>query len=99
VALVDGADPAIIQTLSARLKLWTGQIWGISVSRAPATGPTIRDVKEQIKAEAKAEATEDPLVKAILDKFPGSKVTVKLREEEVPDAAYEDAFLEEREDD
>ncbi|RYE08955.1 MAG: DNA polymerase III subunit gamma/tau [Hyphomicrobiales bacterium] len=99
VALVEGADPAVIQMLSARLKLWTGQIWGVSVSRAPATGPTIRDVKEQFKAEAKAEAHEDPLVKAILDRFPGSTVTVKLKEEEVPDAAYEDAFMEEREDD
>ena len=63
VALVDGADPAIIQTLSARLKLWTGQIWGVSVSRAPAVGPTIRDVKEQHKAKADSEAVEDPLVK------------------------------------
>jgi len=98
VALVEGADPAIIQTLSARLKLWTGQIWGISVSRVPASGPTIRDVKDQFKEQAKADATDDPLVKAILDKFPGSKVTVKLREEMVPDTAYEDAFFEERED-
>jgi DNA polymerase-3 subunit gamma/tau len=98
VALVEGADPAIIQTLSARLKLWTGQIWGVSVSRAPAVGPTIRDVKEQHKAKADAEAVEDPLVRAILDRFPGSKLTVKVQEEQIPDTAYEDAFFEERED-
>jgi DNA polymerase-3 subunit gamma/tau len=98
VALVEGADPAIIQTLSARLKLWTGQIWGISVSRAPAVGPTIRDVKEQVKADANAAAVEDPLVKAIMDRFPGSKLTVKVQEEQIPDTAYEDAFFEERED-
>jgi DNA polymerase-3 subunit gamma/tau len=98
VALVEGADPAIIQTLSARLKLWTGQVWGVSVSRAPAEGPTIRDVREQHKAKAGAEAVEDPLVKAILERFPGSRVTVTLREEQVPDTAYEDAFFEERED-
>jgi DNA polymerase-3 subunit gamma/tau len=99
VALVPGADMSIIQTLSARLRQWTGQIWGISVSRAPAEGPTIRDVKEQAKAKADAEAAEDPLVKAILERFPGSKVTVTLREEQIPDTAYEDAFIEEREDD
>jgi DNA polymerase-3 subunit gamma/tau len=98
VALVEGTDPAIIQTLSARLKQWTGQVWGISVSRAPASGPTMRDVKEQHQLQARNEAADDPLVKAILDMFPGSKVTVTLREETVPDAAYEDAFLEERED-
>ena len=99
VALVEGANPAVIQTLSARLREWTGQIWGISVSTVPATGPTIRDVKEQVRARADAEAVEDPLVKAILERFPGSKVTVKLQEEQIPDTAYEDAFFEEREDD
>ena len=99
VALVPGADVSIIQTLSARLKLWTGQTWGVSVSRAPAEGPTIRDVREQHKAKADAEAADDPLVKAILERFPGSKVTVTLREEQIPDTAYEDAFFEEREDD
>ncbi|MBI4921156.1 MAG: DNA polymerase III subunit gamma/tau [Devosia nanyangense] len=98
VALVEGADPAIIQMLSARLKLWTGQVWGVSVSTRPAEGPTLRDVKDERIAQAKSEAVEDPLVKAILEMFPGSKVTVKLREEQVPDAAYEDAFSEERED-
>jgi DNA polymerase-3 subunit gamma/tau len=99
VALVEGANPAIIQTLSARLREWTGQVWGVSVSTTPATGPTIRDVKDQVKAKADAEAVEDPLVKAILERFPGSKVTVKLQEEQIPDTAYEDAFFEEREDD
>jgi DNA polymerase-3 subunit gamma/tau len=99
VALVDGADPAIIQMLSARLKLWTGQVWGVSVSRTPVTGPTMRDVKEQVRARADAEAVEDPLVRAILERFPGSKVTVKVQEEQIPDTAYEDAFTEEREDD
>jgi DNA polymerase-3 subunit gamma/tau len=98
VALVEGADPAVIQTLSARLKLWTGQIWGVSVSRAPAVGPTIRDVKEQHRAKADSEAVEDPLVKAIMERFPGSKLTVKVQEEQIPDTAYEDAFFEERED-
>src|SRR5690606_6633664 len=98
VALVEGANPALIQTLSARLREWTGQTWGVSVSRTAATGPTIRDVREQHQARADAEAVEDPLVKAILERFPGSKVTVTVREEQVPDTAYEDAFFEERED-
>ncbi len=98
VALVEGADPSIIQMLSARLKLWTGQMWGISVSRVPAAGPTIRDMRNRQQAEAQAEAAEDPLVKAILETFPGASVSVTLREEEVTDAAYEEAFMEERED-
>ena len=98
VALIEGTDPSIIQTLSARLREWTGQTWGVSVSRAPATGPTIRDVKDQHEAAVKAEATEDPLVKAILESFPGATVTVRQLEEQIPDTVYEDAFNDERED-
>ncbi|MEO8757608.1 MAG: DNA polymerase III subunit gamma/tau [Devosia sp.] len=98
VALVEGADPGVIQTLSRRLREWTGQIWGVSVSTKAAAGPTMRDVREEIKAQAKTEASDDPLVKAILEMFPGAAVTVKLREQQVPDAAYEDAFMDERED-
>jgi DNA polymerase-3 subunit gamma/tau len=98
VALVEGADPSIIQTLSRRLREWTGQTWGVSVSTRPATGPTMRDVKEQHAAQAKVEATQDPLVKAIVDLFPGASVRVTLREEQIPDTAYENAFSDERED-
>jgi DNA polymerase-3 subunit gamma/tau len=98
VALVEGADPSVIQVLSRRLREWTGQTWGVSVSTRPATGPTMRDVKDQHAEKAKAEAAEDPLVKAIMDLFPGSTVKVTVREDQIPDAAYEDAFMDERED-
>ncbi|MEP7241719.1 MAG: DNA polymerase III subunit gamma/tau [Devosia sp.] len=106
VALVEGADPGIIQTLSRRLREWTGQTWGVSVSTRPAEGPTLRDIKEQQQAEVTSGAADDPLVKAILDMFPGSTVTVRVREEQslppaataVPDTAYEEAFSDERED-
>ena len=98
VALVEGADPAIIQTLSQRLRLWTGRPWGVSVSSRVAEGPTLRDMRDQRRNDAKSEAVDDPLVKSILELFPGATVSVTLKEEEVPDAAYEDAFIEERED-
>jgi DNA polymerase-3 subunit gamma/tau len=98
VALVDGADPGVIQMLSRRLREWTGQTWGVSVSTRPASGPTMRDVKDQHAEKAKVEAAGDPLVKAILEMFPGSTVRVVQQAEQIPDAAYEDAFSDERED-
>ena len=98
VALVEGTDPAIIQTLSRRLREWTGQTWGVSVSSRPAAGPTMRDVKDQHVEKVKTEAADDPLVKAIMEMFPGSTVKVTVKEEQIPDAAYEDAFSDERED-
>ncbi|HTJ58343.1 MAG TPA: DNA polymerase III subunit gamma/tau [Devosiaceae bacterium] len=87
VALAPNADPGVIQALAARLKLWTGRNWMISVSTTAPAGPTLREVKQQRENAARAEAHEDPLVQAILDAFPGAKVSrVKLREEEPPTA-------------
>jgi len=105
VALIDGADPTIIQNLSARLKQWTGQAWGVSVSRQPASGPTMRDVKEGQKASYQASyfeaARQDVLVKAILETFPGAQILPPSEEkaqQEIPDAVYEEAFGMEQED-
>ncbi|MGV3575863.1 MAG: DNA polymerase III subunit gamma/tau [Devosia sp.] len=83
VALADGADPGMIATLSARLQTWTGQRWLVMVSTKPPEGMTIRQEREQRKEAATAAAHEDPLVKAILETFPGAKVVnVSVRDEE-----------------
>ena len=81
VSLTPGADPAIIQTLSARLKLWTGRNWMVTVSNKVAMGPTLREQQKQREGAALADAHEDPLVRAILETFPGAQVKVKVREE------------------
>ena len=82
VALTDGADPGIIATLSARLQAWTGQRWLIMVSTKPPEGLTARQENEQRTVAAHAAAHEDPLVKAILETFPGAKiVNVKVRDD------------------
>jgi DNA polymerase-3 subunit gamma/tau len=82
VALVDGADPAIVQTLSARLKAWTGRNWMVTVSRQPPAAPTLRQLADEQQRAQLSEAHEDPLVQAILETFPGARVAnVKLRDE------------------
>ncbi len=58
----------------------------------------MRDIKDKHVEAQKAEAHQDPLVAAILESFPGSKVTVKTRQEQIPIEAYEDAFSREDED-
>ncbi|MGV8855451.1 MAG: DNA polymerase III subunit gamma/tau [Devosia sp.] len=81
VALLDGTDPGIIATLSARLQLWTGERWLIMVSSKPPEGLTVRQETEQRTRADHAAAHEDPLVKAILETFPGAKVVnVKVRD-------------------
>ena len=82
VALADGADPGMIATLSARLQLWTGQRWLITVSSKPNDGLTLRQEKEERAALQRAQAHDDPLVQAILNTFPGAKVVnVKVKDD------------------
>lgn len=84
VALADGVDPGIIATLSARLQLWTGQRWLVNVSSKPPEGLTLKQEKQQRVEAAHAAAHDDPLVKAILETFPGAKlVNVKVRDDAV----------------
>jgi DNA polymerase-3 subunit gamma/tau len=99
VALVDGADPGIIQTLHARLKAWTGKNWMVTVSTSAEAAPTVREVREQQQAADTAEAHQDPLVAAILEQFPGAKVRVTHKQEQVPVEAYLDAIRDDEEDD
>ena len=99
VALVEGADPGIIQTLSARLKFWTGRHWMVSVSTTAEAAPTIREVRDQRRADEVAEAKADPLVQAILAQFPGSELRVVEKIESPPVEAYLDAIRDEDEDD
>jgi DNA polymerase-3 subunit gamma/tau len=83
VALLEGTDPGIIATLSARLQAWTGQRWLVNVSSKPPEGLTLRQEQEQRKEAAHAAAHEDPLVKAILETFPGAKVVnVTVRDDD-----------------
>ncbi|QQR36063.1 DNA polymerase III subunit gamma/tau [Devosia oryziradicis] len=82
IALVEGANPASVNTLSARLQEWTGQRWLVTVSTKPIDGPTLRQEKEERAALQRAQAHDDPLVQAILNTFPGARVVnVKVKDE------------------
>jgi DNA polymerase-3 subunit gamma/tau len=90
VALVQNADPSIIQTLSARLKLWTGKQWLITLKTDAQHVPTMREQREERQEAVRQEAHQDPLVQAILDTFPGATVRVTVKQEQVPIEAYAD---------
>ncbi|MGV3651525.1 MAG: DNA polymerase III subunit gamma/tau [Devosia sp.] len=90
VALAQGADPGVVQMLSARLKSWTGRQWMVSVSNTAPAAPTIRQQREAVQKKEEAAAQQDPLVQAILDTFPGATMRVHLRQEAPPLEAYAD---------
>jgi DNA polymerase-3 subunit gamma/tau len=76
--------------LGSFLSQWTGQRWVISVSGEPGD-PTLKEQTEARTQSMKSEAARDPLVRAVLDAFPGARIesvreTVAPPPEPMPDA-------------
>jgi DNA polymerase-3 subunit gamma/tau len=73
VALEAGARKTLIGELSKRLADWTGRRWMVEIS-AEAGSPSIRAQAEMRKAELKDGVRGDPLVQAVLQRFPGAEI-------------------------
>jgi DNA polymerase-3 subunit gamma/tau len=72
--------------LSGKLEAWTGRRWMVVVGNEAAQ-PTIAETKKAAKQQLLADAATDPLVAAVMARFPGASVTdVRLRGTE-PEAA------------
>ncbi len=76
--------------LGSMLSQWTGQRWVVSVS-GEAGEPTLKEQTEARAQSMKSEAAHDPLVRAVLDAFPGARIesvreTVAPPAEPMPDA-------------
>ena len=84
-SLVDGASPEIVQALSRRLGEWTGERWMVTLA-AGATAPTLREQETARRNERLGGAGEHPVVRKILERFPGAKI-VDVRGPEAPPAA------------
>ena len=83
-SLVEGASPEIAPTLSRRLAEWTGERWMVALAPG-ATAPTLRERAEARRAERLGGAGEHPVVRKILERFPGAKI-VDVRGPEAPPA-------------
>jgi len=73
VALETGARKTLIGELSKKLAEWTGRRWMVAVS-AETGSPSIRAQAEMRKAELKDGVRGDPLVQAVLERFPGAEI-------------------------
>jgi DNA polymerase-3 subunit gamma/tau len=76
--------------LGSLLSQWTGQRWVVSVSSEPGE-PTLKEQAEARAQSMKSEAARDPLVRAVLEAFPGARIesvreTVVTPAEPMPDA-------------
>ncbi|MES1155174.1 MAG: DNA polymerase III subunit gamma/tau, partial [Pseudorhodoplanes sp.] len=84
IALEPGAPKTLVNDLQRKISAWTGKRWMVVVSR-DAGEPTLKAQSEMRDAELKSGVRADPLVQAVLDRFPGAEiVAVRSRDLQPP---------------
>ena len=73
--------------LGQMLSQWTGQRWVVSVSGERGE-PSLREQTESHSHDLKVEAAADPLVRAVLEAFPGARIET-VREKTAEDGEEE----------
>jgi DNA polymerase-3 subunit gamma/tau len=73
LALEAGASRTIVQDLSRKLSDWTGRRWMVVVSAEPGE-PTLKAQADARQAELEVGVRGDPLVQAVLARFPGAQI-------------------------
>jgi DNA polymerase-3 subunit gamma/tau len=70
--------------LSQKLKDWTGVRWSVSIAREGGA-PTLAEQKRDARAAKFESVTQEPLVRAVLDRFPGAEISEvrRLSEDEI----------------
>jgi DNA polymerase III subunit gamma/tau len=74
IALEQGAPPGLAGELARKLEAWTGQRWMVSVT-TDAGEPPLRQQARALRDSKFLEARKHPVVKAVLDKFPGAEIS------------------------
>ena len=59
--------------LAQKLKDWTGHRWVVTLAREGGA-PTLAEQKKQAKAARHERVLQEPLVRAVLDRFPGAEI-------------------------
>ena len=83
VKLEKSAASTLVNDLARKLSQWTNRRWMVVVS-AEEGQPTLRAQAEARQAELKTGVQADPLVQAVMARFPGAEI-VGVREPEAPD--------------
>ena len=67
------APAHLANRMSELLGRWTGRRWVVTVSHGEGA-PTLKEQSEQKNADARARVAADPLVRAVLETFPGAVI-------------------------
>jgi DNA polymerase-3 subunit gamma/tau len=73
IALEPTAPKTLVHDLQRKLTGWTGKRWIVVVSKEQGA-PTMRAQAEAQQAEIERGVQSDPLVQAVLNRFPGAKI-------------------------
>jgi DNA polymerase-3 subunit gamma/tau len=71
--------------LQQKLRDWTGERWAVSIA-STGGAPTLAEQKQSAKTARFEAVAQDPLVRAVLDRFPGAEI-VAVRDTIAPDVA------------
>ena len=84
IAIEPSAPKTLVHDLQRKLTGWTGKRWIVVVSKEQGA-PTMRAQAEAQQAEIERDVQSDPLVQAVLNRFPGAKIVGVTQN--APDAA------------
>jgi DNA polymerase III subunit gamma/tau len=73
IALEPSARKTLVNDLSRKLTEWTGRRWMVAVSAEPGA-PTVRAQSAARQGELEQGVRADPLVQAVLRRFPGAEI-------------------------
>jgi DNA polymerase-3 subunit gamma/tau len=73
IALESSAPKTLVHDLQRKLTGWTGKRWIVVVSKEQGA-PTMRAQADAQQAEIERDVQSDPLVQAVLNRFPGAKI-------------------------
>ncbi len=92
IALEKSAPKTLVHDLQRKLTAWTGKRWMVVVSQEQGSA-TVRAQADARQAELERGVQSDPLVQAVLNRFPGAKVVGVTQNApgEPPDASPEEA--------
>ena len=83
IRLEQSAAKTLVNDLARKFSQWTNRRWMVVVS-AEAGQPTVKSQNEARQAELKTGVRADPLVQAVLARFPGAEI-VDVRKGEMPE--------------
>jgi DNA polymerase-3 subunit gamma/tau len=92
LAMLATAPKTLVHDLQRKLTAWTGKRWIVVVSKEQGA-PTMRAQADARQADLEEDVQSDPLVQAVLNRFPGAKVVnvTQVAPEAVPEAAPEES--------